>query len=770
MNQLDRFYRALIDYRKQTVGNGECDRLRHAVARANEQDDFMSLERKKCTVETDWIDAIEKGLVHIEKAIKEERQFIRSNGEVLPIEKVKRVDKESVVHLARHSNLLTKAPKEGGDIIPDQLYTVERLSDYAVYENRFLYRLLCYLRDFITLRYDKILELTTTYNGKLSLNKTVDCRKQKIKLQINLSEQRKNDWYLKEHHEAKKNISRIDLILKAVIHYLNTPLMEEVAKAPMLKPPITKTNVLKMNQNFKGCMALYEYITAYNKPGYTVEDFRKTFNPFSEVVADEMAEAVSLLSFLTYEHSMGLENFLRESYQEEEVRRKAEEAEKLREQIRKLKKRIEESGMPPEEYMLMLEKRNRLLEADSAQLAVAKQDIERLTGEVTVLTETVGTLEVEVQTLKDEIVEINERHEREIAELHERYTRELEEQKSYYENALSEQKTRYETEIFEQRTRYETEIFEQKTRYETTISEMKEEYEATVSDLTERYTKEISDLVRNNEIDRQIFQQTVDETRTTYEKKEKELYDDLAAKVAQWEERIAQNEQAMALSKAVQEQESEQRRLAEGRMNAMRYEQGWIKDKSEFLTKASFDELEHQYRMLQQLFKQEWKKVKKDIRSRIVWSLFKRGSMDEEQATDEGAKPEVTTAMVNEATAMVTPETTPPEIMATVTPEAMTPETTAATTSETAAVDKMAAEAMEAEAMVFKMMFPKKAAVESAVETTQAQTETAVTAETVETTESKDGAEDTETIVETQQGNSVEEKESSSSEEPTDEQ
>ena len=55
-------------------------------------------------------------------------------------EKVKNVSKDSVAHLARHSNLITRY-EEGEDIIPDRLYTVERLSDYAVYENRFLYML-----------------------------------------------------------------------------------------------------------------------------------------------------------------------------------------------------------------------------------------------------------------------------------------------------------------------------------------------------------------------------------------------------------------------------------------------------------------------------------------------------------------------------------------------------------------------------------------------------------------------------------------------------
>ena len=42
------------------------------------------------------------------KAIKMERQFIRSQGEVVDIEKVKIVSRDSVEHLARHSNMITR--------------------------------------------------------------------------------------------------------------------------------------------------------------------------------------------------------------------------------------------------------------------------------------------------------------------------------------------------------------------------------------------------------------------------------------------------------------------------------------------------------------------------------------------------------------------------------------------------------------------------------------------------------------------------------------
>ena len=71
MNQLDRFYRALTDYRKLTVGDYDCDRFRDSIVSANAQDDVVELNRKICKVEHDWIDEIEKGLNYIEKAILE---------------------------------------------------------------------------------------------------------------------------------------------------------------------------------------------------------------------------------------------------------------------------------------------------------------------------------------------------------------------------------------------------------------------------------------------------------------------------------------------------------------------------------------------------------------------------------------------------------------------------------------------------------------------------------------------------------------------------
>ena len=108
MDQLDIYYRALLDYRRAVGSSADHKAFIKAITQAVERgSERIVVKHPICKVDEDWIVAIEEGLVHIERAIKEERQFITSNGEVVPIEKVKQVSRESVQHLARHSNLIS---------------------------------------------------------------------------------------------------------------------------------------------------------------------------------------------------------------------------------------------------------------------------------------------------------------------------------------------------------------------------------------------------------------------------------------------------------------------------------------------------------------------------------------------------------------------------------------------------------------------------------------------------------------------------------------
>lgn len=554
MTQNDLLYRALKEYRKLTLSGREAAQKREAIVRADADKDRLTVTRMICTVEEDWVNAIEEGLVFIGKCIEEDRQFILSNGETMEIEKVKHVSKESVEHLARHSNYITRV-QEGEDIIPDRLYTVERLNDYAVYENRFLYMVLSNLRDFVALRYNRISELANTYHGEFSLNKTVRMGKESLVYCVQMEEERREDKYLLTHNPIRPMLDRLDAIMRAVYHYLRTPLMLEVSKADKLKPPITKTNVLRMDKNFKEVVKLYEFLMAYTKDGYTVNREEREFAPFSSAVADEFSETVVLSSFLAYEHGLGMEEELEEEYQKEEQRRREEEEARKLERIKELRKRIAEQGGTPEEYMLLLEQRNDALEADSIELQKRRKEIEVLNGEI-------GKLNEELAAHRGEIAELNERHGRELAELG--------------------------------------------TRIDQMNREREEEREAHRIALREAEDEYFRDITARDEAHRAAMAE-----------KEKEV-EESTRRTAEAEDRRA---------------------LSEGRLNALRFEQGLTAPQDDFTSEEGFGELEHQYAVFQVLFRGQWKKARRRIR-REVWKATVASILAQRKKKEEAKKAE----------------------------------------------------------------------------------------------------------------------------------
>ena len=377
MNRLDVYYRALAAYRRIT-SDPYCEAFRKAVSASDTERDALTVSRSICAVDEDWIDAIEKGIPCIEKAIAQERQFIHADGEVLPIERVKHVSRESVQHLARHSNLITKK-YEGDAMIPDGLYSVQKQSDYAVYENRFLYLLLCYLRDFITVRYEKLAELSNRSDGALTVEKSVTLGDRHLTYSLRLCDGRKDDPFLRESNPSKNALDRIELALRAVISLLATPLMEEAGKAPKLTPPITKTNVLRMDHHFRGAMELYEYLCAYDKPGYSVTPLTESIAPFSDVLADELAETVGLTAFLAYEYGLGLNETLKNRFLEAQSAEKEEQLRKREQRLALLKKEMERGEKTAEEYILALEEQLRFAESENRRLQSVRGRLSEMT-------------------------------------------------------------------------------------------------------------------------------------------------------------------------------------------------------------------------------------------------------------------------------------------------------------------------------------------------------------------------------------------------------
>ena len=440
MNPSDAYYRALLAYKKIAAEQRDCRRDSHAFADAAGEGS-ITVTRMICTVDEEWIREIEKGLVYVEKAIREDRQFIYSNGEVIPIEKVKQVSKDSVEHLARHAELITRAP-EGENIIPDKLYTVERLSDYAVYENRFLYMLLCYLRDFVTLRYRKILELTGRYTGALHLTHEGSILGRTVTVKLELEDTRQDDPYLHAHNPSAALMDRMDLILKTVVAFLATPLMESAGKAAMLKPPITKTNVLKMDNNFKGAVALYDYIIAYEGDGYTVTEETKVIDAFGDALREDTAEAELLLAELTYRYGLDLTPTLKANLERDENEARLTDLKNRAEALDTLRRRLERDGESSEAYALELERLTKSLRGELDRMDPLYTELDTRRRTELSLTDTVQALNARIEDFDGELARAEEARleaEAETEKRHVQATAALMESHSAEKNALSEE-------------------------------------------------------------------------------------------------------------------------------------------------------------------------------------------------------------------------------------------------------------------------------------------------------------------------------------------
>ena len=459
-------------------------------------------------------------------------------------------------------------------MIPDGLYSVQKQSDYAVYENRFLYLLLCYLRDFITVRYEKLSELSNRYDGTLTMEKSVTLGDRRLSYSVKLHDGRKDDPFLRESNPSKTALDRIELALHSVLALLATPLMEEAGKAPKLSPPITKTNVLRMDHHFRGATELYEYLCAYDKTGYSVTPLTETMAPFSDALADELAETVGLTAFLAYEYGLGLNETLKNRFLEAQSAEKKAEQSKMEQRLALLKQQMASGEVTAEEYILALEDQLRLAEGENRRLRSLGDRLHEMTEK-----------EAQAQTQILSLGEDNRLLREQLGEAALVREREKEALRMEYEARAREAAVRHGADMTALRTDCERRIRES----ETAKSEA-------LRNLTERHTAE------NAALEKRLL-----EAEDTHAKESKELRGQLLL-----------TETALTKAETEREQLALKNLASEARIKALQIEGGAVFDDDAFTAKEDFDELERELDAFLKFYEGRWRMAKRSIRRRLL--------------------------------------------------------------------------------------------------------------------------------------------------------
>lgn len=464
--------------------------IEEALKDGDEGKDSIFGKTNEKVIDMDWVIAIEETLPYIQKAIEEQRRFIKQAENVVRIKKAKKI------------------------------LTVEREEGFAIYENRVLLTLIHKALMFVDDKYSKMKDVPNDSYNNITMNRHLELNQQKLDFSVN---------YVNENHEnmaenldvedieSLSDFDRIRRIRQGLNECLATPLMKEIAKEPQVKPPFTQTNLLKENPNFKKAVELWSFLDTYKKQG-----FELVGEEYNGKMTDENKEDVYLA--MEFQHFMmsittnpALRKMLQEKYEEENAFAK-EEIEKLTAEITELKQKIAEQKQKIEEQANIIKtQEGKIAALENERESHAKQ-VEQMNADFAEKTRIAeenfaNRLSAkqkefdDAQTAHNEYVtKLNTDNANKIAELNTNHSNEVAQLKSDYENridtinkenatATANLKSDYEGQLTSMKADYTSQI----KNYEKQIADINAENAKNVKELNDNHAKEIKTITKESE-------------------------------------------------------------------------------------------------------------------------------------------------------------------------------------------------------------------------------------------------------------------------------
>lgn len=487
--------------------------IEEALKDGDEGKDSIFGKTNEKVIDMDWVIAIEETLPYIQKAIDEQRRFIKQAENVVRIKKAKKI------------------------------LTVEREEGFAIYENRVLLTLIHKALMFVDDKYSKMKDVPNDSYNNITMNRHLELNQQKLDFSVN---------YVNENHdslaedldvediESLSDFDRIRRIRQGLNECLATPLMKEIAKEPQVKPPLTQTNLLKENPNFKKAVELWSFLDTYKKQG-----FELVGEEYNGKMTDENKEDVYLA--MEFQHFMmsittnpALRKMLQEKYEEENALAKEEsdrpekvkemvldaqteavrkeEIEKLTAEITELKQKIAEQKQKIEEQANIIKtQEGKIAALENERESHAKQ-VEQMNADFAEKTRIAeenfaNRLSAkqkefdDAQTAHNEYVtKLNTDNANKIAELNTNHSNEVAQLKSDYENridtinkenatATANLKSDYEGQLTSMKADYTSQI----KNYEKQIADINAENAKNVKELNDNHAKEIKTITKESE-------------------------------------------------------------------------------------------------------------------------------------------------------------------------------------------------------------------------------------------------------------------------------
>ena len=236
----------------------------------------ISQRFQKQIFDESWIDTLEDCIVALDTIVRNPRKFIVVEEDIVDISLARSISVESVKHLAQHTNFISSVTKDGM-VIPSKILNTSKEESYEIYENRFIYTLLLKTKDFIGRRYNLIKQASAN-SDQIVVNVTSDFGLDKdsnITYTMSTTANMPVESVIgtEENHSLLERVERINSIVGS---FLASPFAKEMVSCALVRPPITRTNVILKDPNFKKALVLWQFIESYNKVGFEVETVTET--------------------------------------------------------------------------------------------------------------------------------------------------------------------------------------------------------------------------------------------------------------------------------------------------------------------------------------------------------------------------------------------------------------------------------------------------------------------------------------------------------------
>lgn len=243
--------------------------FRYLTNTINSGDNEVKIVQKEVKVDIDkkWIEIIEEVLPYLDQLIRNPKEFIDYEEELVDISNAKKVGKENVKFLATHSDLVYDVLDDV--VIPSKVLNELKEDTYEIYENRFLYTLLVKLKDFVECKYTKIKQaLSKKAQSEFVMNS--DYAYKDLQLVVNFNtiiDDRLNN----DNKEEVSELRQIEHIYSIIIDYMASEFAVKMANTKLIDEPILYTNILKTEVNYIYALKLWDFISEYDSDGFKIE-------------------------------------------------------------------------------------------------------------------------------------------------------------------------------------------------------------------------------------------------------------------------------------------------------------------------------------------------------------------------------------------------------------------------------------------------------------------------------------------------------------------